>query len=248
MKIPLDKIKVDHSLNVSRKATPVTAEGCEGLARTIEQYGMFTPVCVKPIEHDAVYDYQLVCGYRRYVAHTILGRDEIECFVREEDCNADQARKLNVLENLQRDNPEYWDQCCALREAYDPDTGDTQIAKELGKSRSWVRARWLVWRLPPDVIAQVEAGLLSVSHVTMLIHKSPEEQQAAAARILKGIEAGETKQQLEGDLTRRRSVRVKKELQAMMTKLMETERMDLVNTLRWAAGEISETQLMELIN
>lgn len=247
MKIPLDKIKVDHSLNVSRKSNPVTAENCEGLASTIDQYGMFTPVCVRPIELERGWEYQLVAGYRRYVAHTMLGLAEIECYVRECETD-DEARRVCVLENLQRNNPGYWDQCCALREAYDPDTTETEIAKKLGFSRSWVRARWLVWKLPPDVIAQVEAGLLSVSHVTMLIHKSPEEQQAAAARILKGVEEGETKQQLEGVLTRRRSVRVKKELQAMMTKLMETERMDLVNTLRWAAGEISETQLMELIN
>ena len=146
MKIPIDKILVDHSCNVSRLGTPVTAEDCEGLASTIGQHGMFTPVCVTPIDH-LDYEYKLVTGYRRMVAHGILGLIEIECFVRE-DCADEEARKLNVLENLQRKDTEYWDQCCALREAYDPETGDTAIARELGFSRTWVRARWLIWKMP----------------------------------------------------------------------------------------------------
>lgn len=246
MKIPIDKILVDHSLNVSRKGRPITAESCEELALSIEQHGMVTPVCIKKAEHPD-YEYQLVVGYRRVVAHGILGREEIECFIREEGCTDEQARKINLIENLIRSNPDYWSQCVGLREAYDPETGDTAISKELNMSRTWVRARWLVWKLPPDVIAQVEAGLLSVAHVTILIHKSPEEQQAAAARIIRGKEAGETAQSMEKELTRRRAVRTKKELQAMMTEQMAAERMDMVHLLRWAAGEITDTQLREYI-
>jgi hypothetical protein len=154
---------------------------------------------------------------------------------------------MNFHENFHRSDPSYWDWCCALRDMFDPDMGDTAIAKALGASRTWVRARWLIWRLPPDVIAQVEAGLLTVSHVTMLIHKSPEEQQATATRILRGIEDGESTQHMQTELTRRRNVRPKKELQAMMTTLMEAEKMEGVHILRWAAGEITDTQLLEQI-
>jgi ParB/RepB/Spo0J family partition protein len=201
---------------------------------------------VKPIQHDE-YDYQLVVGYRRMTAHQILGEEVIDAFVRK-GVDEHQASVLNVIENLQRDNPGFWEQCCALRDTFDPELGDTAISKELGKSRSWVRSRWLVWKLPPDVIAQVEAGLLTAVDVSLLIHKSPEEQQAAADRLLAGKEAGETTQQMQTELSKRRSLRPKKEVQAMMTKLMADDKMDLVHALRWALGEITDAQLMGLIN
>lgn len=247
MKIPIDRILIDHSLNVSRGCLPVSRESCEGLASSIDQHGMFTPVCVRLISDRPDYDYQLILGYRRVVAHGILGSKEIECFVREKDCTESKSKKLNVIENLLRLNPPYWEECCGLRDAFDPEDGDTKIARELNASRTWVRNRWLVWKMPPDVIAQVEAGLLSAAQVSLLIHKSYEEQQAAAARIRRGVEEGETTQQMEAALSNRRSVKPKKQVQAMMTQLMADGYEKEMHTLRWAIGEITDTQLMGFI-
>lgn len=244
MKIPIEKILIDHSRNVSRQE--LTLESCQELAISIDQYGLIQPVTVKPIEHPD-YDYQLVVGYRRMLAvGTILRHAEIDCFVHE-GVDEQRAKVLNVIENLHRENPGYWEQCCALRDTFDPELGATAISKALGKSRPWVRARWLVWKFPPDIIAQVQAGLLKASDVTLLIHKSPEERQAAAERILRGKEEGETTQHMQTELSNRRVVRAKRELHAMMVTLMEKDKMKEMHTLRWAAGEITDSQLLGLI-
>ena len=244
MKIPIDSILVDQKNNVSRE--DFTPESCAELAANIGTLGLLQPLIVKEIDNPD-YDYQLVIGYRRWVACcVVLGWSEIEVLVRPSD-SEHQDKLLNIAENLMRENPSYWGWCLALKNTFDPETGDTAIAKSLGKSRSWVRARWLIWRLPSDVIAQVEAGLLSAADVTLLIHKSPEEQQAAADRLLQGKADGETTQQMQTELSNRRSSRAKKEIQAMMTTLMERDKMDEVHCLRWTIGEITDTQLLELI-
>ena len=243
MKIPIDSILVDQSNNVSREA--FTPESCAELAANIKNLGLIEPLIVKEIEH-LEFDYQLVVGYRRYTAcAAVLGFSEIEVLVRPSE-SEHHDKMLNIAENLMRENPSYWGWCCALKNTFEPSMGDSAIAKALGKSRSWVRSRWLIWRLPEDVIAQVEAGFLSAADISLLIHKSPEEQQAAADRILAGKEAGETTQSMQGELSNRRSVRPKKECQAMMTQLMAIEREDLMHVLRWALGEITDTQLMGL--
>lgn len=244
MKIPIDSILVEQKRNVSREE--FTPDSCAELAANIGQLGLIEPLIVKEIDHPD-YDYQLVIGYRRYIAcSVILGWTEVEVLVRASE-SEHHDKLLNIAENLMRENPSYWGWCCALRDTFDPDTGDTAISKALNKSRSWVRARWLVWRLPEDVIAQVEAGLLSAADVTLLIHKSPEEQAAAAKRLLDGKAEGQTTQQMQTELSNRRTVRAKKEVQAMMTTLMERDNMNGVHCLRWTVGEITDTQLLELL-
>lgn len=244
MKIPIDRILVDNNNNVSRNK--IDRESCQELADSIRDNGLITSVTVREIEHPE-FDYQLMVGYRRMFAMAhMLGLTDVEAWVRE-DVDEHQAKVINMLENMHRLDPDYWDWCCALRDTFEPDTGDTAIARAINKSRSWVRNRWLVWKMPPDVIAQVEAGLLSASQVSLLIHKSYEEQQAAAVRIRRGVEEGETTQQMEASLSNRRSVKPKKQVQAMMTQLMADGYEKEMHTLRWAIGEITDTQLMGFI-
>lgn len=243
MKIPVKDILVDHANNVSRDE--FSPDSCQNLAAAIDQHGLIHPVLVRPIEHGH-YKYQLVVGYRRMVAcATVLGHEEIECYVR--DVKEYDAKVLNIVENLERDNPEYWEECCMLNRTFDPDVSDLTIARRINKSRGWVRNRWQVWRLPDEVIAQVEAGLLSAVDVNMLLAKTPEEQMATAALIIRGKQEGQTSQELAERYSSRKAIRPKKQVQAMMTTLMEMDKMESMHVLRWALGEISETLLLELI-
>jgi len=244
MKIPVANILVDHSKNVSRDE--FSPDSCAELAASIATHGLIHPLVVRPIEHETVYAYQLVVGYRRMVAcATILGHTEVECHVREVDEH--KSKVLNIVENLERENPEYWEQCRMLYRAYDPDISDLVISREIGKSRGWVRNRWQVWRLPEEVIAQVEAGYLSAADVNMLLSKTEAEQKATAALIVQGKQEGMTTQEMAEKYSNRKAIRPKKQVQALMTRLMEIDMMQHVHVLRWALGEISETLLMTLI-
>jgi len=244
MKIAVADIMVDHKLNVSRD--PITAESCQVLATAIEQRGQISPVMVTPIEH-ADFKYKLVCGYRRMVAiGGILGHNEVEAVVREGVSNQE-GRMLNTIENLERLDLDYWGWCKALRRAFSKSVTESEIARALNRSRTWVRARWLVWNLPEEVLAQVEQGLLTATDVGLLIQKSPEEQMAAAAKLRAGKEAGETTNPMLGQFSRRKTIRAKRDIQKMMTELLALERHNEMHALRFALGEISDSQLLELL-
>lgn len=238
------KILVDYSKNISRK--PFAPEDCQELAANIAQVGQIQPVLVKKIDHPD-YEYQLAVGYRRWVATTvILGWDEIKVEVVDE--NDDRIRLMNFSENLFRKDATFWEQCCAMRAIYPPETTAAEIARSLGKSRNWVRTRWLIWKMPTDVVAQIEAGLLSSADVSLLIAHSMEEQQAAAQRIIDNKAKGNSTQSIHSELSRRKTTRPKKEVHAMMTCLMEKGMEREIHCLRWAIGEISDTQLLDLLS
>ncbi len=243
MLLKISDILVDHDNNVSRDA--FSPEICEELAASIEQHGMLHPVLCRPIEHEQ-YKYQLVVGYRRMIAvSAILGWVEIESSVRE--MTDQQAKIFNIIENNEREGLTFWEECSMLERTFDPDTADLEIARALGVSRGWVRNRWSLFKMPDEIIAHVEAGLLSASQVNMLITKSDEEKKATAALIIKGHEEGMTTQEIGERYAGRKGVRAKKDVQAMMTKLMAQERMSEMQCLRWAIGEINETLLWELL-
>lgn len=245
MKIPVSEILVDHIHNVSRD--PVSADSCHELAITIGQLGLINPVLVRPIEQPE-YNYKLVTGYRRMVAMAgILGYTEVEAYVREDITSDDQAHIINLSENLDRNNLTFWEQCKGLHRAFPEGTHETTIASGVSRSRTWVRSRWLVWRMPEEVIAQVEEGLLTATDVGLLIQKTPSEQLAAAKKLMDGKEEGNTTNSMLSQFSRRRSIRSKKDIQAVMTKLLDMERCNEMHSLRFALGDISDTQLFELI-
>ena len=244
MKIQIDDILVDHGDNVSRD--PLTAQDCQDLAASIAQRGQISPVLVTPRDLPD-HKYKLVCGYRRLVAMGgVLGAAEVEATIKE-GVTDDEARILNAIENLERLDLDYWGWCKALKKAFQPDTTETEISKIVNRSRTWVRCRWLIWKLPEEVIAQVEQGLLTSTDVGLLIQKSPEEQIAAAARLRAGKEAGETTNSMLQQFSRRKTMRPKKEIQETMTALLSQGKHNEMHCLRYAIGEISDTQLYELL-
>ena len=125
--IPCDSILADLSNNCSRQ--DLTPEDCEDLAASIEVNGLQQSVVVRPTPEygsETPKPYQLVIGYRRFTAVSVnLGLTEIECTVRE--YTDEEAKIANVIENLQRKDISFWEECCALRIAFPDDTKTKQI-------------------------------------------------------------------------------------------------------------------------
>lgn len=245
MLIPCHEIWADQVNNKSREL--FTPESCHSLAASIDEQGLLQPVVVIPTDQPG-YKYRLVFGYRRFVAvSVVLAQKEIEANVRE-DLTPEQADLANAIENLERADLSFYEECVCLKNIFAADTSQTDIGKKLKRSRTWVRTRWQLWKLPEEVIQQVRIGLLGPAEVALLVQQSPEEMQAAAARITKAKEDGEATASLEKELTERRGVRPKKDVQRVMTVLMERGRSDAMHVLRYAIGEINETQLYEYLN
>ena len=141
LEIPIGEVRPDPQQVRTDFAADVVAaedhEDLEGLAKNIAAIGIHNPIHVRP---DAEGGYVIVSGERRWRAAALAGLETVPCLV---DAEGEQDPGRNTLtqlsENLQRSNLKLLDVAQALQRCLD-ETGLTQsqLAKELGKSKSWV--------------------------------------------------------------------------------------------------------------
>lgn len=74
-------------------------EKMQSLAESIKEYGVITPILVRPIKHEK-YEYEIIAGHNRVQGARMAGLDEIPCDVREMDDET--ATILMIDTNLQQ--------------------------------------------------------------------------------------------------------------------------------------------------
>ncbi len=72
----------------------------ENLTRSVREKGILSPLLVRPLEREDVYE--LVAGERRLRAAKACGLAEVPVFIRE--LNEEEAQEIALMENLQRDD------------------------------------------------------------------------------------------------------------------------------------------------
>lgn len=83
----------------------------ESMAVSIERYGLINPVVIDK-------EYNLIMGERRYRAHVSLGKKEIDArFV--DDISEDEKKELEMEENLQRKDFEWWEEVLGRKNLFD---------------------------------------------------------------------------------------------------------------------------------
>jgi ParB/RepB/Spo0J family partition protein len=119
-------------------------EGISELAASIAQHSLLQPLVIRK----AGSTYELISGHRRYLALLELGKTEAPCRI--QNVTEDEARVLQVIENLARENLSGWETCKALHGLLPLFEGNqSRIAEAIQKSRSYVS----------QAIAVVGAGL-----------------------------------------------------------------------------------------
>lgn len=150
--IPVTDIFVDAELNCRSE---FTLESVRELAESIKVHGLQMPVIVQPWSGPP---YRLVAGHRRYKAVTkILKWSAIPACVR--DIDGKTARKINLLENLEREDLNIVEEAHAIEKLY-PGGAIMPVARELNKSYRWVQWRRILLRFPEEVQNMFASGLL----------------------------------------------------------------------------------------
>lgn len=129
------------------------------LVDSMRVHGQITPVIV-----DA--DNNLIAGFRRVAAAMELGWEEIEATVN--DIGRD-PKTVNLIENMQRENLTLWEEIQAIRDVFGSECSQSEIARQLSKSRPWVETRVKVWDLPQEFIDRVRLGVAGVSEINKRI-------------------------------------------------------------------------------
>jgi ParB family chromosome partitioning protein len=155
-------------------------EALEGLAQSVREKGVLTPILVRPLGGDA---YEIVAGERRWRAAQLAKLHDVPVVVR--DLADAEALELAIIENVQRADLNPIEEAAAYQELITR-FGRTQeqVAGEVGKSRSHVANSVRLLRLPESVKAWLREGKLTAGHARTLLNAADPE--AAARKIIAG--------------------------------------------------------------
>ncbi len=156
-------------------------EDLEGLARNIAAIGIHNPIHVRP---DAEGGYVIISGERRWRAAGIAGLDVVPCLVAA-DGELDVGRNTltQLSENLQRSNLKLLDVAHALKRCLDETgLGQVELAKELGKSKSWVSKYLALLKADGPLRAALEEGYLGNPETARMFGRLIEGQQEKLLR------------------------------------------------------------------
>jgi len=106
-------------------------ERLKDLARTIKRVGLIHPIIVRRDEHGKI---KLVAGGRRVRAAAMVGLEEVPALFTEDD-----PFEVAVIENLQREDLDYFEEAAALKRLKDKHKyTDNALSVLLGKGRSTI--------------------------------------------------------------------------------------------------------------
>jgi ParB family chromosome partitioning protein len=157
-------------------------DGLEELARSIKETGILQPVLVTR-DGDR---YRILAGERRVRAARVAGLTRVPVLVKEGLEDRDHLL-VALIENVQRRDLTAMEEADAYWHLKDK-FGMTQeeIAERVGKDRTTVANAMRLLKLPAEIRAQVEDGLLSAGHArTLLSLPSAADQELLAREFLR---------------------------------------------------------------
>ena len=140
------------------------AEALSQLADSIAANGILQPILVRETGER----YEIIAGERRFRAARLAGLSEIPALVLDADDEA--AAKYALIENLQREDLNPYEEAAAIRKLMDEyGLSQEQVAGSIGRSRSAVANALRLLDLPEDAVKLVTDGTLSAGHARTLL-------------------------------------------------------------------------------
>ncbi len=159
-------------------------EKIRGLADSIREQGVIQPLIVSKLSGGR---YELVAGERRLRAARMLGLNEVPVIVK--DVDEEGFLALALIENVQREDLNPIEEARALSELIDKfEYSQDDVAKKVGKSRSYVANSLRLLKLPQLIQNDLAAGSYSPGHARALLAlPNSHEQLKFREHILKSI-------------------------------------------------------------
>ncbi len=159
--IPIEKI-LPNPKNPRKK---FHYQGIEELASTIQKHGILQPILVTPAPEGK---YMIISGERRYRAAKIAGLKSLPAIIKKVDSL--EHIELSLIENIQREELDPIEEAIIYQELMEKyQLTQEEIAKRVGKSRSFIANRLRLLQLPEEIQVLITDGLLSEGQVRPLI-------------------------------------------------------------------------------
>lgn len=170
--VPLDEVRPS-PYQARRQFDPVLLQE---LAATVREHGVLQPVLLRPA---AAGGYELVAGERRWRAAQLAGLTTIPAVVRE--LSDREAAVLALVENLQRDDLQYFEEAEGYRQLLDEfKLSQGELAARVGKSQPTVANKLRLLQLEPRVRQKLAETGLTERHARALLKLDGEAARLAA--------------------------------------------------------------------
>lgn len=137
------------------------------LANSIREKGVLQPILIRVVA-DREYIYEIVAGERRWRASKQAGKNFIPTII--VDLNDKEALEVAIIENVQRENLSAIEEAVGLGQLIEQfEYTQDDVAKVIGKSRSYVTNILRLLKLPVEVKEMVEMGKISAGHARALL-------------------------------------------------------------------------------
>lgn len=147
----------------------------EDLVASIKEKGVLVPLIMRSAKGGK---FEVIAGNRRLAAATKAGLKEVPAEVRE--LSDDEAKEVQIIENLQRADVHPLDESSAYRSLMEAAGYEIKdVAAKVGKSEAYVRQRLLLSNLSDKGQKAFRAGELLAGHAVLVARLSPDDQPKA---------------------------------------------------------------------
>ena len=149
------------------------------LAKSIREQGVLQPILARKLASGS---YEIVVGERRWRAASLAGIKSIPVLVK--NINNDDAAKISLIENIQREDLNAMDQARGLlRLKMEFNLSQEELGSAVGKSRPTIANLLRLTTLSKDVQEMLETGKIEMGHARALLSLDPKDQSAVAKLI-----------------------------------------------------------------
>lgn len=146
-KIPISSL----TENPYQPRIEIKPEEIKDLADSIREKGLLQPILVAKADTG----YYIVAGHRRVEAHKWLGKEKIKARVIK--ANKENLASISLIENLQREDLDLIETAMAFKRYKEEfNKSYEEIAKEIGKSKSWVIKILNILNLPDEITKDIK--------------------------------------------------------------------------------------------
>lgn len=160
------------------------------LLASVKEKGVLVPVIARPKKSgDKLYE--IVAGNRRFRAAKMAGLEEIPARV--EEMTDEQAREVQIIENLQREDIHPIEEGQAYRQLVEKSKYSiAEIAQRVGKSENYVRYRLFLTNLTDKAASAFRKGKITDGHAVLIAKLSVNDQAAALKYVVEDGWGGAT--------------------------------------------------------
>lgn len=162
--VPTKDVYLDHDWNSRGQFTDASIVE---LAESIRSTGLRDAILVRTSDKYPGYKYQTVYGHRRLAAHHYMQRPFIPAKIT--TLSEDMALLLNIKENLERVDVNFYNQAESIRRLIDMGYTLDTIKQSLKQSTKWIQQRIKLLTLGDQAQRLAAAGILKPAHVDRIM-------------------------------------------------------------------------------